>query len=229
MSDIRLVLLSCCAPCSTGAIRQLMDILQPCSITGSPLERGGSVADGVWFPDLNSYTDPSARGEQVMLQNLNPKQLIDKISDFIVLFYNPNVYPESEYQKRLAEQIKYCDALGIKYATTDYNHDDWLGYIRGHESATERGARCALCFEYRFKFGADWAAAHGYNAIASVLGISRHKNQHQVDAAARTALQGRAIKYLPIKWDMNLHAKINRESDFYRQNYCGCEFSQKFN
>lgn len=175
MSNMRVVLLSCCAPCSSGAIRQL------------------------------------ANGE------------IDSVSDFIVLFYNPNIFPETEYTKRMKEQIKYCEELGVKYAVLEYDHDAWRDAVRGFEDAPERGARCSLCFEYRFRRAVKFAHENGYNAIASVLGVSRHKNQSQVDIAAQKSCAD--IKYLPVKWDENLRIQINRAADFYRQNYCGCEFS----
>ncbi len=173
--NIKLVLVSCCAPCSAGAIRQLAD-------------------NG-----------------------------IDGVSDFIVLFYNPNIFPESEYTKRMNEQIKYCQQLGVKYAVLEYDHDSWRDAVRGLETAPERGARCDICFEYRFRRAVRFALENGYNAISSVLGVSRHKDQSQVDSAAQRACAN--IEYLPIKWDEDLRVKINRESDFYRQNYCGCEFS----
>lgn len=192
--DIKLVLVSCCAPCSAGAIRQLAD-------------------NG-----------------------------IDGVSDFIVLFYNPNIFPESEYTKRMNEQIKYCQQLGVKCAVLEYDHDVWRDAVRGLETAPERGARCDICFEYRFRRAVRFALENGYNAISSVLGVSRHKDQSQVDSAAQRALlninsvnshrpwRGVAnITYLPIKWDEDLRVKINRESDFYRQNYCGCEFSMRKN
>ena len=175
MSNVRVVLLSCCAPCSVGAIKQL--------------------ADGT----------------------------IDGVDDFIVLFYNPNIFPESEYTKRMHEQIKYCEDVGAKYAILEYDHDAWRDAVRGFEDAPERGARCSLCFEYRFRRAVKFARENGYNAIASVLGVSRHKNQAQVDAAATNVCSD--ISYMPIKWEEGLRVQINKESDFYRQNYCGCEFS----
>ena len=180
MSDkIKLVLMSCCAPCSCGAIKQLV-----C-------------------------------GE------------IPGINDFIVMFFNPNIYPMAEYQKRLNEQIKYCEKLGVKYIVGDYNHDAWREHVRGLENEPERGARCNKCFAYRFCFARDWAIKNGFNAIASVFGVSKHKNQNQVDTAAEQVCG--EIRYLPIKWNENLRQQINRESEFYRQNYCGCEFSIRKN
>lgn len=176
-NKIKLVLMSCCAPCSAGAIKQLAD-----------------------------------------------KQ-IPGIDDFIVLFFNPNIYPDTEYQKRLAEQIKYCESLGVKYAVGDYNHDAWLMAVRGLENEPERGARCSKCFAYRFCFAREFAIKNGFNAIASVFGVSRFKDQNQVDAAAESACG--EIKYIPVKWNEDLRIQINRATDFYRQKYCGCEFSMR--
>lgn len=175
MTDcIKLILMSCCAPCSSGAIKQL--------------------ANGD-FPD---------------------------ISDFIVMFYNPNIYPITEYQKRLDEQIKYCQSLGVKYVVGEYDHENWLKSVHGLESQPERGERCSKCFAHRFKYACDWAKKNGYNAVTSVFGVSRHKSQSQVDNCGQ---QTPDIKYISLNFDENLRTKINSEFDFYRQNYCGCEFS----
>jgi predicted adenine nucleotide alpha hydrolase (AANH) superfamily ATPase len=149
-------------------------------------------------------------------------QLKEQGADFIVLFYNPNVFPETEYQKRLVEQIKYCESLGVKYHVGEYNHEKWLECVCGSESEPERGRRCRECFKMRFAWGARWARDNGYNKIMSVFGVSKHKDQNQVDAAAANQL----IEYTSFTWDEKLRQKINHESDFYRQNYCGCEFSQ---
>lgn len=171
---MKLVLMSCCAPCSAGAIKQLAD------------------------------------GE------------ISGVDDFIVLFFNPNIFPVAEYDKRLAEQIKYCERLGVKYAIGEYDHNAWRDAVRGLESEPERGKRCSKCFEFRFEYAKKWAAEHGYDAVTSVFGVSRHKDQSQVDRAGKSAL---GIQYIPVKWNEALRQKIGHESDFYRQNYCGCEFS----
>ena len=173
--NIKLVLVSCCAPCSAGAIKQLRD------------------------------------------------SEIPGVDDFIVLFFNPNIYPADEYMRRMQEQVKYCEKMGVKYKIGEYDHDAWRAAVRGLEAEPERGARCSVCFAYRFEYAKKFAHENGYNAIGSVLGVSRHKDQAQVDTAGKSAPGD--IEYLSIKWDENLRQKINRESDFYRQNYCGCEFS----
>ena len=173
---MKLVLMSCCAPCSAGAIKQLAD------------------------------------------------RQISGVDDFIVLFFNPNIFPATEYDKRLAEQIRYCEKLGVKYAIGEYDHGAWRDAVRGLEDAPERGARCSVCFQFRFAYARRWAAEHGYDAVSSVFGVSRHKDQIQVDNAGNAAL---GVQYIPIKWDEKLRCDINRASDFYRQKYCGCEFSMR--
>ena len=171
---MKLVLMSCCAPCSAGAIKQL--------------------AEGA----------------------------ISGVEDFIVLFFNPNIFPAAEYDKRLYEQIKYCEKLGVKYAIGEYNHDEWRNAIKGLESEPECGSRCSKCFQFRFEYAKKWAQERGYDAITSVFGVSRHKDQSQVDRAGTSAL---GTQYIPINWDEALRQKIGHEFNFYRQNYCGCEFS----
>lgn len=173
---MKLVLVSCCAPCSAGAIKQLAD---------------GCIPD---------------------------------VDDFVVMFFNPNIFPESEYQKRMREQIRYCEKMGVKHVELEYNHDAWRAAVRGMEAAPERGARCTACFEFRFARAFAWARENGYDAVASVLGVSRHKDQGQVDRAAASKCTG-GVRYVPVKWDERLRVEIGRASDFYRQNYCGCEFS----
>ena len=174
MDKYKLVLLSCCTPCSCGAIEQLS------------------------------------------------KNQITNVSDFIVMFFNPNIFPETEYKKRLDEQIKYCNQLNVKTIICEYNHKDWLEYIKGLEKEPEKGKRCSKCFEYRFKYAEEWAFNNGYNAISSVFGVSFHKDQNQVNESAKILNK---IKYLDIKWDCDLRKNILKNSYFYKQNYCGCEFS----
>jgi len=216
MYETKLVLLSCCAPCSVGAIRELIPLLR----------RGAAEGGGEGFT-ANTGTLPVKFAAQICHPSDGGE------FDFIVLFYNPNIFPESEYQKRLAEQIRLCDELGVKYAVAgadayDKEHAAWRECVRGLEKEPERGKRCGECFKMRFAVGAKWAREHGYNALASVFGVSRHKSQAQVDRAAREITNNNeqiTIEYIPIHWDENLRVSANRESDFYRQKYCGCEFS----
>lgn len=145
---------------------------------------------------------------------------------FVVLFYNPNIFPRAEYDRRLAEQIEFCEKLGVEYAVGDYDHGAWRECICGIEQGFERGDRCAACFRHRAEFGIKWAAEHGYGRIASVFGVSPHKDQKQVDDAIRSAIRDSEfadrIAYADIAFD---YAPM---PNMYRQKYCGCEFSETY-
>ncbi|MDR1071430.1 MAG: epoxyqueuosine reductase QueH [Rickettsiales bacterium] len=139
--------------------------------------------------------------------------------DFALLFYNPNIFPRAEYDKRLAEQIKLCEKHGVKYAAGDYDHDAWLADIKGLEAEPERGARCAACFRHRARVGIKWALENGYDGVASVFGVSPHKDQSQVDEAFQSALAPYHISRITYrKFDFGYAP----ERDAYRQKYCGC-------
>ena len=126
------------------------------------------------------------------------------------------------YTPEKNEQILFCERLGVKYVMGEYDHGAWRASVSGLVAEPERGARCSRCFEFRFEYAAQFARRNGYNAVASVFGVSRHKDQSQVDDAGVRVLGN---SYMPVKWDEALRQQIGRASDFYRQNYCGCEFS----
>ena len=147
------------------------------------------------------------------------KNLCEDGRDFIVLFYNPNIFPRAEYDKRLNEQIALCEKLGVKFAFAHYDHDEWLNAVKGHEKDQERGARCELCFRMRLTYGVKWAKLNGYDHITSVFGVSRHKDNNQVLRAANDATK---LEYV------NIDFPYTPEPDIYRQKYCGCEFSETY-
>ncbi|MBQ1650822.1 MAG: epoxyqueuosine reductase QueH, partial [Paludibacteraceae bacterium] len=67
----------------------------------------------------------------------------------VLFFYNPNIHPMEEYEKRKRELTGYAEKLGIEVIDADYNHNEWLECVNGHEKDKERGARCSICFYQR--------------------------------------------------------------------------------
>ena len=108
-------------------------------------------------------------------------------ADFAVLFYNPNIHPESEYIKRRDEQKKLCEMWQIPFIELPYNPKDWLEITKDYKDEPERGKRCSGCFEYRLRKAMEYALQNGYDAVSSVLGVSRYKDLNQVSAAAAIA------------------------------------------
>ncbi|MGQ9659111.1 MAG: epoxyqueuosine reductase QueH [Thermochromatium sp.] len=147
-----------------------------------------------------------------------------------VFFYNPNIHPRAEYARRKDEQMRFLERLGVPFMEADYEPDAWCARTQGLEHEPERGRRCTLCFDMRLEVTADRANAHGFPVIATSLGISRWKDQQQVNACGRRA----AARYPGlIYWDYNWRkaggsermAAISRREHFYRQEYCGCVYS----
>lgn len=148
----------------------------------------------------------------------------------VLFFYNPNIHPVEEYEKRKNELIKYADKLGVEYIDGDYDHTEWLKYVCGHESDKERGERCLLCFTMRLKRTAEVAAERGVKLIATTLASSRWKSIEQIEAAGLKAVAPYPdIMFWSKNWRKDGLQDRRRillaENGFYNQTYCGCEFS----
>lgn len=158
--------------------------------------------------------------------------LLEAGIDLTILFYNPNIHPKDEYEKRKADIVRYAQKLNIPLIDSDYDPDNWLERVQGLENEPERGRRCSICFDMRLEYAALYAAEHHFKVFTSTFGISRWKDMAQVNAAGERA----AARYPdPTYWTHNWRKKngtqkmyevIQRE-EFYRQKYCGCVYSKR--
>ena len=147
-----------------------------------------------------------------------------------MFYYNPNIFPKEEYEKRKLEEIRYCASLGVKFIDGDYDHELWRGLVRGYEKCPERSDRCLICFKHRLTVAARETLDLGLKVFATTLATSRWKSLEQVSEAGRyaeTQVPG------SIFWDRNWRkggmserrVAICKEQNFYLQQYCGCEMS----
>lgn len=155
------------------------------------------------------------------------KILAEEKHDFEVVFYNPNIRPIEEYRKRADENKKVCKIYNVPFVELEYDNERWCEQIQGLENEPERGKRCDICFYMRLKRTMEYAKANGYEAVASVLGVSRYKDLIQVNRAGYKASEETGIKYLEIEGRkagrQNLRMQLIRELDLYNQAYCGCK------
>jgi len=151
--------------------------------------------------------------------------------DFTVLFYNPNIAPEAEYQKRLLENKRVCQHFGVPFVELPYEPDVWQRCTQGLENEPERGRRCSACFELRLRRAMLYAQEHHFDAVSSVLGVSRYKDLDQVNAAADKASADLGVPYDKTNWRkgglQERRSQLIRELDLYQQTYCGCAPSRK--
>lgn len=147
----------------------------------------------------------------------------------IVYFYNPNIYPDTEYQKRLEAQQSLCKALDCELITENYDTQYFYDSVRGFENEPEKGKRCDICFELRLKETAKLAKKMGIKKFTTSIVISPHKNFEKLTNIGNKIADDFDLEYVAIdfkKKDGFLKTNnISKELNLYRQNYCGCEFS----
>lgn len=149
-----------------------------------------------------------------------------------VFYYNPNIYPQKEYEIRKAEAIRYVKDLGLDFVDADYNYEEWRQSMQGLEDEPERGSRCSKCFFIRMKETARYASEHGFSYFTTTLASSRWKSLEQInEAACRAAALYPGTAYWEQNWRKGglseRRIQIIKEYDFYNQQYCGCEFSMR--
>ncbi len=147
----------------------------------------------------------------------------------IVYFYNPNIYPTDEYQKRLEAQKKLCQHLNCELIEGEYDTDEFYTSVKGLENEPEKGKRCDKCFELRLTKTAKLAKELGITEFTTSIVISPHKNFAKLSEIGEIIAKENGLIFKAIdfkKQDGFLKTnKISKELNLYRQNYCGCEFS----
>ena len=144
-------------------------------------------------------------------------------------FYNPNIYPSEEYQRRLEAERTLCKYFGIELVEEVYNPDEFYSFVKGFENEPEKGLRCDKCFELRLLKTAQYAKSIGADSFTTSIVISPHKNFEKLSKIGDEISQKVGINYLSVnfkKKDGFLKTnKIAKELNLYRQNYCGCKFA----
>lgn len=149
--------------------------------------------------------------------------------DLSVLFYNPNIYPETEYLRRKAEVIRVCEEWGIPMLDQDYDPDMWEKQIEGFEGEPEGGIRCGVCFRMRLFHTAKVAASLGIRLFGSTLTTGRNKRAIVISPIGLAAGKRYGVAYYPEDWKKKGREEkgrmMARERGIYRQDYCGCKYS----
>lgn len=147
-----------------------------------------------------------------------------------VLYYNPNITDRAEYEKRKGEQIRLLRETGwADFLDCDYDPAAFFSAVKGLEEEKEGGARCYCCYELRLAETARVAAEKGFAFFCTTLSVSPHKNAQWINEIGE-----RLDKEYGVQWLYSDFKKQNgylrsvelaKEYHLYRQNYCGCVFS----
>ena len=150
-----------------------------------------------------------------------------------VLFYNPNIYPESEYAVRESELLRLIDELGfndINVMKTTFNPDEFYTAIKGLEDCKEGGDRCKICYRLRLEKTAKLAKSGGFDYFCTTLSISPLKSAEALCTIGLELEKEYGVKYLlsdfKKKEGYKRSIELSRQYNLYRQDYCGCVFSK---
>ncbi len=150
-------------------------------------------------------------------------------------FYNPNIEPYAEFEKRAGEAERFVRAFrpdgGVRVIVADYDHEAFEAIARGRKDIPEKGERCWLCYALRMRQAALYAKAHGYDAFTTSLSISPHKSSAKINeiGMALEAELGIPFLWSDFKKKDGYHRSIQLSKLYglYRQDWCGCIYSRR--
>lgn len=164
-------------------------------------------------------------------------EYLSRYFSITVFYFNPNISPKAEFDKRFAEQKRLIETLPsenkISLICGDYNYDEFLNIARGYESVPEGGERCFRCYRMRLEKTAKLAKQNGFDYFCTTLSISPLKNSQKINEIGFDVAEKYGVKWLPSDFKKREGYKrsieLSREYDLYRQNFCGCVFSKSQN
>ena len=161
-------------------------------------------------------------------------EYLSRYFDITVYYFNPNISPKQEFDKRFEEQKRLISQMPFKNRVTlvegDYNYDDFLEIAKGLENVPEGGERCFRCYKMRLESTARLAKEQGFDYFCTTLSISPLKNSQKINELGFEIEGKYGVKWLPSDFKKREGYKrsiqLSREYSLYRQNFCGCVFSK---
>lgn len=148
--------------------------------------------------------------------------------DLTIYYYNPNIYPQAEFERRQNEQIAYCKKLGIDIIFGRYDPCEYDKAIKGMENMPEKSPRCYACYELRIQEVSKKAKEGGFDFFTTTLSISPHKNAQWINEIGKK-FEFESCKFYEADFKKQngylRSLQLSKENGFYRQEYCGCEMS----
>lgn len=163
--------------------------------------------------------------------------VLEQLGNFFqitILYYNPNISNENEYNKRLAEIKRFIKEFPTKYQIRllegRYLPQEFFDIAKGLEKEKERGMRCYKCYALRLKETAQIAQQAGYKYFTTTLSISPYKNSNWINQIGKDLEKVYNSTFIYSDFKKNNGYKrsieLSNEYNLYRQNYCGCIYSK---
>lgn len=144
----------------------------------------------------------------------------------VVVYANPNIHPVEEYEHRRDTLLAYAAKAGIEVVELPYEPDEWHELVGVH--GEDRESRCRACYRLRLSKTAAWAAENGFDALATTLSVSPYQDAEVLAEKAERVARDAGLAYVGRDFrDRYREATArSRELGMYRQNYCGCVYSE---
>ena len=163
---------------------------------------------------------------------------LEYLSDYFeitVFYYNPNISPKEEFEKRFSEQKRLIEALETKNKVSlikgEYNEREFFDIAKGFENAKEGYERCFRCYRLRLEKTAQTAKRENFDYFCTTLSISPLKNSQKINEIGFETAEKYGICWLPSdfkkKEGFKRSIELSREYDLYRQDFCGCVYSKR--
>lgn len=162
-------------------------------------------------------------------------EYLTKYFDITILYYNPNIDLEKEFDYRLQELERFVSLFKtenvVKVVSLGYNQEDFKERIKGLEQEKEGGKRCLECYRLRLEKACLYAKEQRFDYFTTTLSISPLKNSQILNKIGQELEEKYRVSYLYSDFKKNEGYKrsiiLSRKYNLYRQDYCGCEFSKR--
>jgi hypothetical protein len=148
-----------------------------------------------------------------------------------IFFYNPNIYDPEEYERRRDSAEKLAEDIGIPFSEGPYDRSGWSASCGTMPDDPEGGKRCEECFKLRLRRTAEEARKRGFEMFTTTLAASPYKNEEFVGNVGQEEAEREKLTFIdPLSGREKKEAwkkavETAKRSGYYRQKYCGCEFS----
>ena len=145
------------------------------------------------------------------------------------LFYNPNIQPEMEFNRRKDEAQRLASLMNFNLICQHEGQAEWFESVKGLEKEPEGGKRCSICYEFRLDKAARFAKENGFTWLATTLTISPHKKATIINEIGKTVSEKYGLNFFAAdfkkKDGFKISCELSEKYQLYRQDYCGCLFS----
>ncbi len=204
---------------------------------------GGKPNQGNYQKELNRLLEnlPKDRVPTLFLHSCCApcsSYVLEYLSQFFAItlfYYNPNIAPQQEYERRLSEQRMLLEQLPVKHPVRliqgMYEPDRFYEQVKGLENEPEGGQRCFRCYELRLREAAALAQKGGFDYFTTTLSISPYKNAQKLHEIGECLAKEYGVAQLPSDFKKcggyQRSVTLSGEYGLYRQDYCGCVFSRR--